>query len=212
MRAFRQSAPIVGRHLEMEFLKTKIKEADNGISNTLVVGGEAGIGKTRLIEELVHLANGRGFLSCVGRCIVGPPLPLLPFIDVFSCFLKNPSFRKRVEYRDAASSSQPVGEGDLNQIIQFWLAGAPGTRQDKDALMLQTLDMLRRASRQGPILIVLEDIQWADGPSLYLLHSLARNLSGLKVLMVCTLRVEELSPGAGEVQNQTMETLKAMTD
>ncbi len=130
-----------------------------GSGATVLVAGEAGIGKTRLALELTARAREAGFEVLVGHAIdlVGAELPYEPFVEAL----------------------RPLG----------------GLQQAEAASQLrafeETLALL--SSRADPLLLVLEDLHWADASTLDLVVFLAHNLAGQRVLVLGTLRADEPS-------------------
>ena len=153
-----ESGSFVGRSDELEELVRALHAAAEGAGGTVLVAGEAGIGKTRLASELAVRARGAGFDVLLGRCLdlVGTELPYQPFVE---------ALRPLGELR-------PVG----SQLRLF-----------EDALAL----VVARAEA-SPVLLVLEDLHWADPSTLDLVVYLAHNLDRRRALLLATYRPDEL--------------------
>jgi DNA-binding CsgD family transcriptional regulator len=147
----------VGRVAELDRLERALHAAAAGSGSTVLVGGEAGIGKTRLASELATRARGAGFEVLVGRCLdlVGTELPLQPF----------------------AEALRPLGE----------LPSAASQLR----LFEETLALLAKRAAADPVLLVLEDLHWADASTLDLVVYLAHNLDGRRALLLTTYRPDE---------------------
>jgi hypothetical protein len=154
----------VGRAGELGELERALDAARAGGGATVLVAGEAGIGKTRLASELAARARDAGFEVLLGRSIdlVGTELPYQPFVEAL----------------------QPLAE---LRRVDGQVAGSQ-RRVFEKALALLTD---RAAAR--PALLVLEDLHWADTSSLDLVVFLAHNLDGRRVLLLAIYRADDLS-------------------
>jgi DNA-binding CsgD family transcriptional regulator/tetratricopeptide (TPR) repeat protein len=160
----RASEVFVGRADELGELERALDAAQAGKGATVLVAGEAGIGKTRLAAELAARARGAGFEVLLGRSIdlVGTELP----------------------YQPIAEALRPLGEP--------WQAGrpAPGSQLQ---VFEATLAVLTGSAAAAPVLLVLEDLHWADTSTLDLVVFLAHNLGDQQVLLLATYRADEPS-------------------
>jgi DNA-binding CsgD family transcriptional regulator len=162
------SAPLVGRTIERDAALAAFRRAVAGEAQVLLITGEAGIGKTRLVTELCAVADGARVL--IGGCVpmVGETLVYGPWVAALP------------------------GEAG-------WLLGEDGPADPLAArhrLFQRVLMLLTRMSARAPLVLVLEDMHWADESSRMLLAFLAVRLRGQPVLVVATLRAEELDGGA----------------
>ncbi|NUR95138.1 MAG: AAA family ATPase [Kribbellaceae bacterium] len=175
--------PLVGRVAELAALEHLLDEANAGPQFAVLVG-EPGIGKTRLASELAAQARARGFAVLTGRCSEdeGAP-PLWPWIGVL---------------RGLAGLPEVV-ERQLAELTALMESGAPEpSGQDVDAarfrLWTAIADVLVSASRTVPLLVVLDDLHWADASSLKLLKHLADVVDSGRLLVLATRRaVPELT-------------------
>src|SRR5215213_8089985 len=139
----------VGRERELDLLAGCLDEALAGRARIVLLEGDAGIGKTRLIKELQARAAGRGALVCYGRCYEDLPLPYLAFSQ--SLLARLPA----------------VAEADL-PVIEGLLRGAgaepPATLADADHARLRAFLAVSRATialaRRCPVLLVVDDLHW----------------------------------------------------
>jgi DNA-binding CsgD family transcriptional regulator/tetratricopeptide (TPR) repeat protein len=160
----RASGAFVGRVRELWELERALAAAQAGRGTTVLLVGEAGIGKTRLATELTTRAAAAGFETLLGRSIdlVGTELPYQPFIEAL----------------------RPLGE--LRRVD----GPAPGSQL---RVFEETLAMLTDRAAAAPVLLVLEDLHWADISTLDLAVFLAHNLDDRRVLLLATYRADELS-------------------
>lgn len=158
--------PLVGRDQELEVLYDHLAGALSGKGGLILVSGEAGIGKTRILDRLGEAAAKTGFCMITGGCVPGAPLPYMPFYEAFQ----------------SLDSSPFSYEG---------VSGPPGPR-DPTALLFESLELMTRESQKQPLLVCLEDLHWADPSTIQLIHFLARNVRSLRVMIVGTYRPEDL--------------------
>jgi len=167
---------MVGRVKEKEAIQSGLSKAIRGHGGLIVISGEAGIGKTKMTEELGRLAVLTGCDFTVGRCLPNSPAPYLPFRDAL-----------RGQMGDEVFSS-PAGD-----------------------VMFQVRDALCRRAQERPVVMVLEDLHWADSASIQVLHFLARNIGGQRSLVVGTYRPEDISFEVTEgLQHPLFESLRSM--
>jgi DNA-binding CsgD family transcriptional regulator/tetratricopeptide (TPR) repeat protein len=158
----RATEVFVGRARELAELEGALAATRAGSGLTVLLAGEAGIGKTRLAAELARRARAVGFEILLGRSIdlVGTELPYQPFVEAL----------------------RPLGE--LRQVD-----GPPAGSQLR--VFEQTLALLTESAAAAPILLVLEDLHWADTSTLDLVVFLAHNLHDRQVLLLATHRADD---------------------
>jgi DNA-binding CsgD family transcriptional regulator len=183
--------PLVGRADELASLIAHLDAAAAGRGSTVVLIGEGGIGKTRLAESLADEAERRGFRVAGGRAFpveVGVPYAL--FADAFI-----PVLRTLDEATIAALARG--GEAELAYVLPGVApAGVrPRPLEDpaelKSRVLFTTAEFVRNLAARKPLLLVLDDVHWADRSSLELLHFLARHTAESKVLVLGTLNETE---------------------
>ncbi len=158
--------PLVGRDRELATLREHLAAALAGRGNLVLVGGEAGIGKTALAEALCAGAAERGALVLVGRCYdLAETPPYGPWAE---------AFEQVPAEQDRESLPAPLGEGEATA--------------SQAALFARVRDYLAGLSAQRPLVLLLDDLHWADPASLDLLRFVARHLAALPVFLVVTYR------------------------
>ena len=173
-----------GREEELEVLRSMWKEATSGQRGVALVAGEPGIGKTRLVRELArHVVEGASLLLA-GRSDPELMVPLEPFVEAF---------------RDAVTSwpSEAVALLSTNTIEPLLRpAGAPTDLRDteRSVLFRAICDALGSAESHAPVLLVLDDLHWADEATLLLLRQILR-APVAHILVVVTYRDTEVSRG-----------------
>ena len=186
----------VGRERELTTLLGALESALSGRGRLLVVGGEPGIGKSRLAEELASRAADSGAEVLWGRCweAEGAP-PYWPWVQALrSCVRGRGPEQLRAELgRGAADVAELVP--DVRQQLPD--VGVPSGRADPQQARFRLFDsiahFLKDASRSRPLVLVLDDLNWADTGSLLLLEFVARELADAHMLLVGTYRDIELS-------------------
>jgi predicted ATPase len=184
----------VGREREVEELRRGLDDALSGRGRLLLLVGEPGIGKTRTASELCTYARLRGAQVLVGRCYEGEGAPAYwPWVQ---------AIRSYVEGSESAELQSEMGPGaaDIAQIVSEVHAKLPGLTEppaiEPDQARFRLFDsitsFLKNASRRQPLVLLLDDLHWADKASLLMLQFLARDLAGARLLVLGTYRDVEL--------------------
>lgn len=157
----------------------------------MVLCGPAGIGKTRLADEVRSLAAARGMRVAVGRAV--PDASSAPFRALTEALL--------AAFRSSGLPADPqldAFRGHLGRLVPEWLGDR--TTEPSTLLVGESIVRLLRAGDHGDgWLLVLEDLQWADADTLAVVEFLADTLAGESVLCVATLRTDGTSPGGHDV-------------
>jgi len=184
--------PLLGRRDEFASLRRAWQSADGGRAQLTLVRGEAGIGKSRLAEELVAWAGVNGIRSVTTRCYaVEGRLAYAPVTAWLQSAVAQP----------ALDALDPVRLGEVARIYPDLLTSRPDVMPP--APQLETwqrprfFDALARVFHStAPLLLVLDDIQWCDSESLEWLHFLIRSNPASRCLVVGTVRSEEAADNA----------------
>jgi DNA-binding CsgD family transcriptional regulator/tetratricopeptide (TPR) repeat protein len=183
-----QSPTFVGRVEELQTLEAARGRAANGEPAVVLVGGEAGVGKTRLVTELTARCAADGMRVLYGGCVPvgGDGLPYAPIVEALRALpddLGVDAVRELagLSWRELARLLPSLGEPE---------AGPAGSAAQARLFEL-LLGLLARLSRQTPIAMVVEDLHWADQSTRDLLAFLVRNLHRERVLVVATYRSDE---------------------
>ncbi|WP_410670100.1 helix-turn-helix transcriptional regulator [Amycolatopsis sp. cmx-4-68] len=179
--------PLVGRERELRRLVESAGRVRTGGAAVVVIEGEAGIGKSRLAMAALRWAREDGF---IGLCGSGGPLQRdLSYAVVVE------TLRPLVHGPAADVAALVAGLGDLARLFD----GLPVTRPaplgdtglERTRLFEAVCGLVRRASRRGPLAVLIDDLQWVDSESLALVHYLVRGLADRPVLFVLTSRPGE---------------------
>jgi DNA-binding CsgD family transcriptional regulator len=163
---------LVGREREQAILRGHLAAALTGHGSLILIGGEAGIGKSTLAEGLCQEAMERGALVLIGRCydLTETP-PYGPWLDLFR--------------RYQPSNELPPLPAAFAQREQIGEIASPA------ALFYQVQDFIAAAAVRRPLVLLLDDLHWADPASLDLLRVVARDVGALPVLIAATYRIDE---------------------
>jgi len=190
--------PLVGRSAELTRLCSALDRAEQGRGSLCLVVGEPGIGKTRLCESLERYARGRGIVVAWGRCQAseGTP-PLWPFVqvlrEVHGADLPVPVIEDTTRVTaETHASLESNGHAMLSQD------GLYAAVRSSHSMIDGVMQGLIRASKHKPLLVFIDDLQWADAASVRLLSYLVGELSRWPILVVATARGAELADEKGD--------------
>jgi predicted ATPase len=188
------TTPFVGRERELGDLRAGLDAALAGHGHLLLLVGEPGIGKTRMAEELAAVARARGALVLWGRCLEwdGAP-PYWPWRQLL---------RAPIQAADASMVRSDLGSAasDLAQIVPEIHEALPDLppaaniepEQARFRLFDGVTRFLQAVARRQPLVLILDDLHWADAPSLALLEFVAPMVADMPVLIVATYRHVEV--------------------
>jgi DNA-binding CsgD family transcriptional regulator len=164
------SRVIAGRDGELAEVRAAYERAAGGSASAVLIGGEAGVGKTRLLTELTSHAHDAGALVLFGRCadLRDADMPLLPIAE-------------------ALAALGPLPASASAELEDAWRGRAPGV-----AVFMPVLESLRGAAATKPVLLAVDDVHWADRSTLDLLTFLLGRLRDERLMLVFTFRSEEL--------------------
>jgi class 3 adenylate cyclase/tetratricopeptide (TPR) repeat protein len=186
---FTPLTPLVGRRAEVTHLNAALDGLQQGRGQIVMIEGEAGIGKSRLVEELRHLARQRGLSGMLGRGqSIEQRTPYRAWRDVFTAYfdlapVSNPTERheqvRRVVQDVAPEQLERLPL--LNDVLLLHFPETPLTRSldpmlRQQSLVIFLLALLRAWSRERPLVIVLDDAHWLDSLSWELVGEIARSL------------------------------------
>jgi DNA-binding CsgD family transcriptional regulator len=185
------SPTFVGRVEELSVLEAAQGRAANGEPAVVLVGGEAGIGKTRLVAELMDRSRATGARVLAGGCLPvgGGSLPYAPIVEALRPLptelgveavrgLIGPSWSELARLLPALGkpANGPVGQAAQARLFELLLG------------------LLGRLGEQAPLVLVVEDLHWADRSTRELLGFLVRNLRSERLLLLVTYRSDEPRP------------------
>jgi DNA-binding SARP family transcriptional activator len=182
----------VGRDAELARLRERWMHARDETQSAVVIGGEPGIGKTRLASELARAVHREGSLVLYGRCDESLAVPYQPFVEALRPYARaaGPD-RLRRELGHLAP--------ELGRLLPELAGLGEPVRADPEserfALFEAVAALLETMTRTRRVLLVLDDLHWATHPTLLLLRHLIRSERRLRALVLCTYRDTELELG-----------------
>lgn len=181
---------MVGRQEELGALEDALGRAVAGAQETVLIAGEAGVGKSRLVGELVERAGPTGALALRGSCIQleGGGIPFGPLVEMLRALAAESDGEELAEVLGPARAE--LGRL-VPELADPELEGEPVTRDAAQILELLRGALARLAARR-PLLLVSEDLQWADPSTLDLVSLLVGGAAVPRLMVVLTFRTEEL--------------------
>ena len=193
-----RSARLIGRTDELKRFDTALSRAAEGTVSVLLVGGDAGIGKTRMLDEWGRRANDAGIRVLNGSCLDmgASSLPYAPVIDALRRFVADTPAARRTEWFGPPSAS-----GELAGFIPE--LGARGTTYEpvemhpfdsrQARLFEQLVGLIERAAARAPMVLTVDDLHWADQSTLDLITYMVSSIQGVGLVLVLTYRSDELT-------------------
>ena len=184
----------VGRERELEQLRSHLLEALDGRGGLVMVGGEPGVGKTTLVKQLIREAEQRGALAVFGRCYESEgTIPYSPFVEMLeqALAIMPPDIVREDMGEDAPEVARMVPAlrrrfPDIGEPLEL-----PPEQQQR-YFFNAVASFVARGSRRFPLLMVMDDVHWADESTLLLIEHMAAHTRDLRVLGVGTYRDVEL--------------------
>lgn len=196
-----EETPWVGRVEELEVLAYAWKRAAHGSGNLVLIGGEAGIGKTRLIQQFQKTVEQQGPVLLLHGAVL--PTEAAPYQAITAAL--TPALTTALaqcspqglpaDWKIPLARLLPTQGGAIFQPDDPTRPGAASQGQaERDHLFQAFVDCLRWLSQNQPVCFILEDVHWASASTFDLLEWLARNLARLPVLLLLSYREEEIPP------------------
>ncbi len=196
--AFAERTPFVGREAERAELRRLMAQVQAGTGALVMVGGEPGVGKSRLAEELAIRCAREGFQTFFGASYeMAGAQPYIPFVEAYEQALAqapSPQAFRQFLGDEAAEIARLVPK--LRQLCPDIPPPLDlPAEQERRYLFNSIWEVLARTGRAQPTLLVLDDIHWADEPTMLLIQHLAERIAEVPVLMVGLYRDSELDVG-----------------
>ncbi|HXF60295.1 MAG TPA: AAA family ATPase, partial [Caldilineaceae bacterium] len=184
--------PFVGRAREYNILVCAVQAAADGQGRIILIEGEPGIGKSRLVQEAIAYARGQGMTTLLAHCYqVEQAIPYQPIVDMLDQALAETPARLFLDLPPVYLAELAALAPELGTLLDERPAPPDegGVRQLRRFRALQQcLELL--AGERG-LLLAMDDIHWADYPTRQFLHHLATHIARLPILLICTYRSEE---------------------
>jgi tetratricopeptide (TPR) repeat protein/KaiC/GvpD/RAD55 family RecA-like ATPase len=211
---------LVGREREVEELMRCLDEVSEGRGTTVFISGEAGSGKTRLVNEFLNIAKEKEINILTGWCLSNFAVPYLPFKEAFNAYFKT----RKTQEQENARLRQPKGQAEPCEYteaeIKAWLSSPQVEKPEKlqnltpqgwqDLAVTAITKTLLSISEKKTTILFIDDAHWADSASISLLHYISRSICTTRILVLATYRSEELSPDIEGRPHPLLETLRLM--
>lgn len=182
------SPVFIGRAEELALLADALTRSSAGEPQALLIGGEAGVGKTRLVEEFLAVAGRREAVVAIGGCVeIGADgLPFAPFATALRAL-------RRI-LPDELTEALAGQEGELARLLpELGEAGREPNHENGTARLFElTARLLERLSAERTLVLVLEDLHWADASTRHLLAYLFRTLRSGRLTVIGTYRADDI--------------------
>jgi ATP/maltotriose-dependent transcriptional regulator MalT len=180
------SARFVGRATELAELRGALRDAGEARASLALVGGESGVGKSRLADELSRYARESGVRVLSGDCVeLGEDeLPYAPLLTALRPLVRDGD--------PALEALAPSLRAALDAILPGLGAGSSGAEAAQSRVFEALLQLLDALSKSDPVLLVIEDLHWADSSTRSFIGFLASTICSERVLIVGTYRSDEL--------------------
>jgi len=179
----------VGRKEELGQLKSALEKTLSGQGSLVLIAGEPGIGKTRLAEEFAVYASLRGACVLTGQCFEEASAPYGPFVEALR------QYARGIE-DDALREQMGEGAPEIATLVADVRRRLPEVGEalsleaegERLRLFESVTTFVKNAAKARPLLVVVEDLHWADKPSLLVLQYLLRGIADARVLVIGTYR------------------------
>ena len=195
------TAGLIGRERELRILVDRLERAIGGEGSLVLVQGEAGIGKTRLVSEVGRLGEEGGARYLVGRCLFREGgLPYHPFIEAAGRLITDLGLDDADAFDGWVRQRMPALAGRLPILKSFLHVGGQESAvliSDKEHLLDAISALFLAFARERPMILVIDDLHWADEATLDLLLYIVRNCRHSRGLIIGTYRPEEVTQAGG---------------
>lgn len=184
-----QATPMIGREQEMALLTTRLEQAAAGRGGLVLIGGEPGAGKTRLGEEALALGHARGMLPLAGHAYEEHGAPFVTSTEILE------QLARAVPADNLRNVLGPTA-GEIALLLPELRRRFPDIPPAQDVppeqqqryLFNAMLELTERLAGAVPLVVLLDDMQWADESTMLLLEHLAPHLPRLRVIYIVTYR------------------------
>lgn len=188
---------LIGRDQEVAVLRHLLGHTSKGQSQMLLLSGEAGIGKSRLVAELKIFATAQGFNVLEGKCfptdLTSPYAPLRDLLRSCSATFSPASIGAAVgPFARTLAPLLPEHVSLLPELASVHPLPELSPEQEQRRLFAALADFFTQQIEQRPLLLIVEDVHWSDDSSLEFLHILARQMTGRPLLLLCTYRSDDM--------------------
>jgi DNA-binding SARP family transcriptional activator len=190
---------LVGRIEIQHRLSEHLDRLSRGMGSVVLLSGEPGIGKTRLLDETLAAARGRGWQVLLGRCherdVAIPYLPIAEALEVYARRCAPAAWERLLQ-----AAGPEIGVLLSDDAFKYLQWGGMVRPETSARLMIRAearpmravRNLLYEMAREAPVVLAVDDLHWADPPTLELLHDLAQHTRDMPVFLLGTYREVEL--------------------
>jgi hypothetical protein len=182
--------PFVGREREWRHLSSRVAAAAEGHGSLILLLGEAGVGKTRLLHELAEQAARDGVRVIESRCREGDWLPpYAPIADAIEDYVRVSTPEAVRTLAETHGAALAIAAPALRRLTtQPSVTPGLDPDEERERIASAAVDLVRTAAQQQTFLLLLDDVQWSDQSTLIVLERLSRILPSARVCLVLALR------------------------
>ncbi len=219
-----ESEKIIGREKEIIEIKKSIERCLSGKGQILCITGEPGIGKSRLVQEMIKLSKKEGCYILKGNCIsYGSAFSYHPWIDILNEFfnilpvdsvkIKEEKIKKQITVVDKKLIDWLPIIGELLGVpfSETSLTKYLDPKLKKQRVFDITFDLLKFIARKQPLIVIIEDLHWADTASIELVNYIGRNIEDKSILLGLVFRPLKKKEEFLEKEWTTIITLKELS-
>lgn len=206
-------ANLAGREKEFGLLKDRLQRAAAGTGQVALIGGEAGIGKTRLVDELESYARTLRIRSLTLNCGKEDiSSPYRPLVDALIRFLDSRGVTSADSFTQFVAGVAPDLSARAPILTMFLGLGATdeSTLVNREQLWDAVGTLIVRISAERPLMLFVDDVHWADDETLALIGHLMRTTAGARVMIVGTYRTDEVNASGIEGLHPLMQLVREM--
>lgn len=187
---------LVGREAALEVTRSVLDRVRGGAGGILLIAGEAGIGKSRMLRETVASARQRGFVVLRGSCFEADrTAPLAPLLDLVREYSATTSPAATLHVFSSAAAELVRAFPELaSTFTDLPSLEALAPEQERRRLFHAIEETIIKLGRTQPVLIAIEDVHWGDEATLDLLLDLARRISEQPIAIALSFRSDEVGP------------------
>ncbi len=185
---------LYGRASEQAVIERCWSAAQKGMRQVVLLAGEPGIGKTRLAAEAGRAAHAKGAIVLLGTCDEDVRHPYRPFVEALRHYLMNAPDEVLLQHvREHHGDLLPIAPSLATRVPNLPNPRSADAETERFLMFEAVTGLLAIASRQHPVMLILDDLQWADTPELLLLKHVVRSATPTCVLIIGTYRDSELA-------------------
>jgi class 3 adenylate cyclase/predicted ATPase len=216
--------PLVGRSEELALLRRRWEEAKTGAGRVVLISAEAGIGKSRLTEAFGHSLEGEPHTRlryfCSPHYQDSALFPIIGQLERAAGFQRGDSPEAKLNKLEAIVSGTPLGEADTALLADL-LSLSPANRypaldltaqRKKEKTFEALLRQLAGLARRQPVLMIFEDLHWADPTSCELIDTTIEQIARMPALLIATFRPEFQPPRTGQSHVTTLSPRRLERD